>query len=261
MTANTLRPEIQSLVEYFESELPELGMTYSWGIPNISGFEQSGKSSYVANVALKKFFHQKWKKCSTPNERLALVRTIVRDWGQVRSNRDETLRFYAENANTKNPELPLKGVASYSKVLSIVDPDRYAIYDARVAACLNALQINRGQKNENQILPQQGLAFHYVPGRNNITGNSIKKVGFSQEKAFQRKALEAAGWNSIKRDDCYSEYLETLATCLQHLRQRQQFREILLCDLEMTLFCKAEKECKKALADEMNVRKPVVTQS
>lgn len=241
-----MKQHIKTLLDYFKEELLELDNTYSWAIPNIHGFTYSQTQGYAANVALKHFFHEKWHTSDIAGQK-NLARTIVIDWGQVKANRDETLDRHAEDAQKPSPALPLKGVASYSKILSIVNYNCYAIYDARVAACLNAIQVNRGEKKLGQKLPSQGLAFHYVPGRNNITGNTVKKCGFSQEKSFKRKALVESGWQSMERDECYRIYLDTLHTCLQHLHEDQCYSRFQLYDLEMTLFSNAEKECLKAL--------------
>lgn len=242
-----MEQHIKTLLEYFKEELLGLDDSYSWPIPNIQGFDFSQVRSYAANVALKHFFHEKWHAADISG-RKRLARVIVVDWGQVKGNLDETLDRHAEDAQRINPNLPLEGVASYSKILSIVNYNRYAIYDARVAACLNAIQVNRGEKKPGEIIPAQGLAFHYVPGRNNITGNTVKKCGFSQEKSFKRAVLVESGWQSMKRDECYRIYLDTLKTCLQHLREEdQRYNCFKLYDLEMVLFSNAEKECLEAL--------------
>lgn len=222
---------IETLVGYFKQEVPALKSSYQWKIPDIEDFPLSGHRSYDANVALKKFLHEKWIGASL-SQKLNLAQVIISDWGGVKSNKKSTIIEHVTMASQKAPATPIKGVASYSKILSIAEPSRYAIYDARVAACLNAIQWNSG------LL---GVAFNYIPGRNNITGNSLKKAGFSCCKSFSVKQLKALGWKSIKRDETYSVYLKLLTECLASLGQGT------LSNLEMVLFANAEKECAQAL--------------
>jgi len=158
---------------------------------------------------------------------------IVSDWGGVRGNKPETLSSYIKVAESSDPSTPLKGIASYSKILSIVAIDKYAIYDARVAACLNAVQFNYGIK--------KGMAFNYVDGRNNIIGHVGKKIGFVYQNQFTIKELVTKGWEAVKPDFTYSKYLTTIKTCLS------DFPNYNLFDLEMALFAKAEQECSAAL--------------
>ena len=75
--------------------------------------------------------------------------------------------IYCSWANREDPSTPLSGISSFSKILAIKGPDKYAIYDARVAVSLNAIQIIY------QI--SSGVAFPYVLGRNRITGDATSK--------------------------------------------------------------------------------------
>ena len=158
---------------------------------------------------------------------------IVSDWGGVRRNSEATLQGYVNAIGGQNQVTPIKGIASYSKIFSIACPERYAIYDARVAACLNAVQINAGLG--------KGVAFNYVPGRNNIVGNAATKRGFTQDPQFSVRSLGRVGWRRIKRNETYDRYLGVLSDCLGYLPGRS------LADLEMALFANAECECQLAM--------------
>jgi hypothetical protein len=223
---------VNTLKKYFEKELPNLKIAYKWKIPNVQGFNQVGQISYDANVELKKYLHLRWKS-SSYSERLELAKIIVADWGGVRGNKSETLQSYVDKIEQKDSQIPIKGIASYSKILSITDVDKYAIYDARVAVSLNAIQWNYHVNN--------GVAFNYIDGRNNITGNSLTRKGFAYHENFIVKNLERNGWNRLSKDETYQFYLKTLHECLRY------FPEYKLYDLEMLLFSNAEIECKKAL--------------
>ena len=211
----------------------------NWPIPIIKGFAGSGKYDYKSNVELKNYFNCRWTN-SKVNERIDLSKIIVSDWGGVKSNLRVTLENYVNEIEGKYPKTPLKGIASYSKIFAVTNLDQYAIYDARVAVSLNAVQFNAGLK--------KGVAFNYVNGRNNITGHSTKKIGFAYHNEFIVKNLVKKGWTKIKKDETYGLYIDTLLQCLK------QFPNNKLYDLEMVLFANAEKECKKALESLENIK-------
>lgn len=225
---------VKVLCDFFERELPKLPESYDWKIPEIEGFAESLKAGYQANLELKRFLHEQWWAATDENRRFELACTIVIDWGRIKGNHPETLEKYVKAIAEPNPWTGLQGVASYSKIFSIAYPERYAIYDARVAACLNAVQLNAGLGN--------GLAFNYVSGRNKIVGYSGKRVGFTQTPRFSVRALCEDGWSRIKRDDTYGAYSKLLTMCLNELQKTSRH------ELEMALFAKAEDECQQAMA-------------
>lgn len=223
---------VRILCEFFEREISGLADSYQWEIPAIDSFARAGERSYQANLELKRLLHEQWH-AADENQRFELAKFIVVDWGRVRGNKPGTLPGYVRRLAEQQPTTPLQGVASYSKIFSIAYPERYAIYDSRVAACLNAIQINAGERN--------GVAFNYVPGRNNIIGNSTKKIGFTHTPDFAVRTLCQHGWSRIKRDETYARYSELLTACLSELQGRSRH------ELEMALFAKAEQECRKAM--------------
>ena len=227
-----MNPTTSALCYFFKREVPRLPTNYRWKIPTINGFIDSGKCGYLQNLELKEYLTKRWCAANCA-DRLQLARVIVSDWGGVRRNSDETLRNYVEEILSDDPVTPLKGIASYSKIFSIVLPEKYAIYDARVAACLNAVQINAGLR--------KGMAFNYVPGRNNVVGNAVTRRGFTQWSRFSVKSLSFTGWSQIKRDETYEQYLRLLSDCLKQLPDRK------LAELEMALFANAECQCQLAM--------------
>jgi hypothetical protein len=227
-----LNPTVSTLCTFFCREVPRLPVTYDWKIPEIEGFDRAGESGYQANLELKAYLNQQWVSASSAR-RLQLAKVIVSDWGRVRGNRPKTLEKYATAISEQAPPTVLQGVASYSKILSIAQPDEFAIYDARVAGCLNAVQINAGIR--------RGVAFNYVPGRNNVVGNTIKKSGFTQDARFSVEVLVKSGWSPIERDKTYKSYLDILLLCVKTLPNYD------LASLEMALFSNAETECQLAM--------------
>jgi len=130
---------------------------------------------------------------------------------------------------------PIKGIASYSKILAAAFPDDYAIYDARVAVSLNAIQLLNPCEDR--------IAFHYLAGRNNIVGHAGKKIGFSQEEKFSIKNLISSNHNFlfIDKNNVYNFYINLLKNVIKnnpHLK---------LYEYEMVLFAQAEELCTKLM--------------
>ena len=215
---------IDALNTYFEKELPKLKEQEDyWRIPKIPGFNKSCEKSYLANVELKYYLRDKWH--SAPSfEKMKWTNIIVSDWGGIRNNKLNTLQRYIKEIATPKPKTLIKGVASYSKLFSIVDLEKYAIYDARVAVSLNMIQFLYGA-NER-------WAFNYIPGRN-------KKIDFVCKECLKVETLSNKQWESISRDETYDKYLRTLKDC------RSSFPQYQLYDLEMVLFSNAERLCER----------------
>lgn len=227
----------EALIKYFEKRLPSIDSDYSWKIPPVlAEFGLKGEG-YEPNKNLKFHFQKKWKAASR-SEKQEIAKLVVSDWGGVRGNRPETIQHYVDRISASDFDMPLKGVASYSKILAIVDPLKFAIYDARVAVSLIAIQYL--SKNTPKV------AFHYVAGRNKITGDNQGR-GFVHHPAFTRKALKGSGWRQIPSKDNYNEYIETLSTVRDRLQSIDRFRETELYDLEMSLFANAEKLATEAM--------------
>jgi hypothetical protein len=207
----------------------QLEQTYNWSIPETDRhwLKISKACGYRANVKLKRDLQSAWKNSHNDgNTRLDIAKWIIKDWGGIGANKPKTIERYAAEASLQSPKTPISGLASFSKVLAASDSDRYAIYDARVAVSLNAIQLLAGVRED-------GIALPYLPGRNKITGDSSVKPrrGFSSKEAFSRKTLcQSYGWKTMRRDDAYSAYLELLGA---HSNYK-------VYEMEMALFAQAE---------------------
>ena len=233
---------INSLKQYFEGVGPfsDLGVAsvetdYSWEIPNklFDGSTTNYQgSNFEANVALKQDLSRRW--ANEPENRKQITKWIISNWGGINGNKDNTLKQYCIQAQEDSPATPLKGIASFSKVLGVKDPIKYAIYDARVAVSLNAVQLLAKE--------QHGFAFPYLSGRNKYTGNWSPSTprGFSTMKNVSIRTLtsEPFGWTRVVRDEAYQTYLEVLRQISTELRTP-------IYKLEMALFSQAvELACK-----------------
>ena len=181
-------------------------------------------NSYNKTVELKHRLQIQWQQ-SSKQEKLNIATEVIKDWGGIKGNKQTTIEKYTD-IDIHSSQFPFKGVASYSKVLGIVDPLKFAILDARVIVSLNAIQLLSNTDS--------GVYFPYLSGRNKITGDNTNKRGFSQIEIFKRNSPIFNNWIKPKRDDVYQIYLNALKTEARKLNEP-------LYKLEMALFADAEK--------------------
>ncbi|QQP93622.1 hypothetical protein IGS68_31880 (plasmid) [Skermanella sp. TT6] len=211
---------IQAVDDYFDSDASEF-LEYCW---------PRGKNSrnYDQTIVWKSEKSAEWR-LGDRNKRISIAHDIVVKWGGIPRNKPENLERYVDLAGLDDPPLPIERVTTYSKIFAIANPEKYAIYDSRVAAALNAVQIIFSKPHG------PGVFFNYPQGRNTkIYGKS----GFT--KTFGKKLLvDEGGWQSLERDNTYREYLKLIKS----LSDRRGHP---LVHFEMTLFANAEKLCGKA---------------
>ena len=73
---------------------------------------------------------------------------IVHEWGGIsggKNNIEKLLKIGLDAIN--EPNLKFDRIASTSKILSFYNPDKYVIYDARIAYSLNAIMLIEGASN------------------------------------------------------------------------------------------------------------------
>lgn len=95
------------------------------------------------NIAYRRKLNGDWKRASRSKifaDKFDIADTYIRKWGGLVANKDATIRNYASTPDIQLINRGAKGIASWSKLLSVRNPRRYPIYDARVAFSLNALQ-------------------------------------------------------------------------------------------------------------------------
>ena len=224
---------IQNFSSFLKKNIPSLDKNYRWTLPNnvLKGFTPNENDSlYKQNISLKKFITKEWKN-NNYNSKKTIASWIVKDWGGIRSISEKRLKEYEDRMKNNHNYTPLKGIASYSKILAAAFPEDYAIYDARVAASLNAIQL---------LNPSEGnIAFHYLAGRNNIVGNKIKKIGFTEDQRYSVKNLISPNHNflPINKNNIYSTYINLLKNIIQ---KNANFK---LYECEMVLFSQAEDLC------------------
>lgn len=222
---------MQSFTAFFTDHLSQLEATYRWprNVPkNRPDAPWQFKTNGAAEcIALKHHLTTSWAGANA-SERNRLGHWIVKDWGGVRANAEDRINDYIANIVAGNVPTSLQGVASYSKILSVVDCTRYAIYDARVAASLNAIQL---------LYAAPGSTRHYfphVPSRN----NTIRR--FTEWFAGQAAKVN---WTPVPRATAYADYCQLLYNLKAHFSGYEIYH------LEMTLFSQAPALCERAMAD------------
>jgi hypothetical protein len=180
------------------------------------GIKLNGLTELEKNIDLKNKLSEKWNSQSiTSNEKKVLVDYYISMWGGIHTNSHSKIDNYTNYSSDKLISLGVKGIASWSKALCIRDPNKFAIYDARVASALNFLQINYDIKRK--------YLFPILPSRNNTIskGNEFLKI-------------ITKDWNS-SNTNFYNYYNTLLADVVSNLDNQN----IKLPTVEMILFAKS----------------------
>lgn len=219
-----LAPLCDGLTVYVEEHGPNLGDLYKWKIPQVPDFvrfERGSDSLPKANARLKRALSVVWH--AQPERQFEIAEWYVSKWGDVH-NRPEKLQAYIAATVDDLTDSGTAGVASWSKLLAIRDPDRFAIFDARVSVALNALQIL--QDHERPIF------FPSLPSKNTTA------------KAFHdfMKARENGDAHQAHPSRVYSIYLQVLREVARRIELET------LDEIEMTLFVQAEVLARRAMA-------------
>lgn len=201
---------------------------YKWKKINLKGapccielndYDNDYKQNKILRSTLNKSLLQNY----TEENKYLFFKWYIANWGGVRSNKEETLKLYAKSSIENLIALKKKGIASWSKALSIVDPKRYFIYDARVASALNSIQIIHNFKNP--------IYFPELGSRNTVISGESKKI-----KAYNKRKNDLKKWKKLGLSNFYNFYLDLLKTTAEKLKDKKIDPE----DIEMLLFSLSE---------------------
>ena len=206
---------------YSGAQLPDLQNSYPWKFNEELLFKKlcvivNGDTWFSKNMDLKKKLCNEWKSADK-DRRVKIATYYVRDWGGIKTNKPATIERYVEIlSNGKQPEF--SGVASWSKIAAIVNPEAHAIFDTRVAFSLNALQ----------FLSEAGVSgwFPKMGGRNTL----IERV----KPAIDERA-KIQVWPKVQKEKAYLTYINLLKLVNASLESTPG-----LAPLEMVLFANAE---------------------
>jgi len=175
-----------------------------------------GNNPAERNLSLRKSLHSIWM--NEPDRRIDLANYYVRTWGHVNGNRQNTIQNYVNTIALVNPPLN-KGIASWSKIACIANQNMYAIFDARVSAALNCLQL---PPNNGHIQPE------YMFPLLKTQSNTVKRY----YNYWNENGLSVL-FPPI-HDNCYVYYLDCLAQAKAFLQQ--QGYNYSIQHIEMCLF-------------------------
>lgn len=218
---------MDAFIPFFTGQLPHLETTYQWP-KRVPANKPDAPWQFTTNgarecIAMKHHLSSLWAQAE-PAQRQQLARWIVADWGGVRTNGAGKINRYADTISSGLVPATLQGVASYSKILSVADCTRYAIYDSRVAAALNAVQLIYGA-----VEPRY---FAHIPSRN----RTIRTF----TNWFAKQPFTAT-WKAIGAAEVYNAYCQLLSEL------KQQFPNYDVYHFEMALFSHAPDLCSRAM--------------
>jgi hypothetical protein len=182
-------------------------------------------NQYTKNIALKKRLHEKWMKADK-NEKIQVIKYYISTWGGIHRNSREKIDFYSDSNPKTLIDKGSDGVASWSKALCIYDPKKYAIFDARVSASLNALQV--------MDVSEIPMLYPACSSRNATIVSANKFIKTHSEKN---------GCIELDPQKFYMNYLHVIT-------EVSEFLSVNVCTIEMILFSKSEELVKQAFSSE-----------
>jgi hypothetical protein len=214
-----------ALIDFWRGSIAPDNDWYKWRKINPrylpEGVSVGSGNAFSQNENLKKQLSKQYQ-TGSDDQKIELTRYYIAVWGGVRRNSADKISAYALNQPHELIANGIVGIASWSKALSIRDPDSYAIYDARVAVSLNALQIIH-----NVAAP---VLFPLLTGQNKIINEGAKLLAGHAGNGT---------WRKISPESFYDEYNALLAKVALSLNVKHYA-------VEMALFTKAPALLKSA---------------
>lgn len=200
------------LNQFIQDRLELVTQHYPWTINTAflpDGIVLDNGTNYEQNIRLKWLLYEHFEH-GTEETRKNLITYYIAKWGGVRSNAAATLDMYT----TMDPQelilvRKIKGIASWSKALCVRDPNQYAIFDARVSATLNLLQLQGLNEQERRWFPRLSTRNKTITQINQLVRNS--------------------GGDYHSNEDVYNSYLSLISTTAVTLNTD-------IHTVEMTLF-------------------------
>lgn len=228
---------IATATEYVVAHTDSIS-SFDWGVRSSAwrslgtGFPHQKYANDLAqqNIELKWHLAKHWASAAL-DEKIRIATWIVSDWGGIRRNSEMRILGYVNQADAERPATPFAGISSYSKILAIKDPDRYAVFDARVAASINAIQLL--DVSRRRLTPSDALAFAIPAGRNSAVTDFRNNDG-------ALASLARRGFALVETDSIYGAY----SRLLNDIKCR--VGGLSLLQIEMVLFARAPALCEDA---------------
>ena len=148
--------DLDKIVNYLKPYCSRLNSLYVWEPPSdkylingendeIFSVEErnkllSEKNMFERNVTLKNILSKKIYLTDSPDNKKIIFKWIVNKWGGINVKDIDKLHtriINFLNQRLDTTKLNFNGISSISKVLSFISPEKYIIYDARVAYSMN----------------------------------------------------------------------------------------------------------------------------
>lgn len=160
-------------------------------------FETSGHTPIERTLDLRGKLHSLWNEEKDHNKELSTIAEwYIKEWGGITSIKSETCSRFIIDALEEKSNVA-KNIASYSKLMAIVNPRQFAIFDARVCFSLYIIQIYAN------IDPNKLLKFQRLETR-----GSIKLPSIVLEHYILPETKEAS----------YQDYLDLLKVVVDKLK-------------------------------------------
>ena len=179
----------EALNWYLLNNVDKIKDNYQWNFPIKKfplAYRKRSKNDYLNSLDLRMFIHDAIRSNSPRSGELQIW--YVKEWGGVRTNRPSTLNEYIIIPAESLIERGERGIASWSKMLSVRDPSSYAIYDARVAMSLNTISLTQSSES-NLVFPQLASRNKKIVAAQSIIKSQIKLRGLKSERYFYRNYL------------------------------------------------------------------------
>lgn len=131
-------------------------------------------------------------KMTNKKETIQIAKWIVKEWGGIKTGKDENLEASIDSAQKsherKDGKFSFERIASWSKFMAFKYPKDYAIYDARVVYSLNWMLL-KTQSGDNEKLK----FFPILEGRNSVMGlldYRLRLLLIHHSKEYIEKKLE-----------------------------------------------------------------------
>jgi hypothetical protein len=173
---------IAKKLEKYKDE-QSLAKIYKWPLPVLPNALNSvfsdidSLNTYEKTIKLREWFGEFLRNINE-EDRKYLYQWIVKNWGGIKTGKDDNLTKAAIQAITSHcqnfDKFQFSGISSWSKILAFQYPKTRAIYDVRVIYTLNWLLLQTGYS---------GRFFPSPSGRNSLINF------FSYEKTLYKKVL------------------------------------------------------------------------
>lgn len=243
--------DVDKIVAYLEplrDRLPEL---YSWEISddNLNKLKSlqvdwseeekgkienlKGEKSYEKAIALKSLIASRYSRDGvTTKVHTELRKWIIKDWGGIKTGDDKTAKILIRQI--LDGFSSLKRISSTSKVVSFMNPEKYIIYDSRVAYSLNWIILSE----------KAGEIFFPMPKSRNskleaFDVNTLIRIKYVDK---QEDLKDLNGRLYLQDSEAYSELNHLTKSIHEKLWTQEPEKIKKLYYTEMLLFSIADKE-------------------